>query len=185
MDPLVLAKQQSLSVPMNETVPGNLQSKAAYLGSSKESQNKTEGSRKSNADTSKAAHMAQPEADLKPLPHNCLWSLQRSQMLLLKLYLLQINMGNLPPSSLKRRSIDTVLLTKIISFQWISRKKNKSCLLWTSIFPGMSSPQKIILLLYFHVTLKTNIWWIWSGWLHISKQGEGASGKGDSSVALS
>lgn len=72
MDPLVLAKQQSLSVPMNETVPGNLQSKAAYLGSSKESQNKTEGSRKCNADTSKAAHMAQPEADLKPLPHNCL-----------------------------------------------------------------------------------------------------------------
>lgn len=46
MDPLALAKQQSLSVPMNETVPRNLWNKAAYLGSSKGSQNKTKWSRK-------------------------------------------------------------------------------------------------------------------------------------------
>lgn len=42
----------------------------------------------------------------------------------------------------KTRRIGTIFLTKIIPFQWISWGKNKSCLLWTSIFPSVSSPQK-------------------------------------------
>lgn len=185
MDPWALAKPQSLSVPMNETVPGNLQSKAAYLGSSKESQNKTEQSRKSNADMSKGCPHGSTRGRPKATATQLLVKLTKEPDAPVKI-IPSTNQHGKPATILpKRRRIDTIFLTKIISFQWISWRKNKSCLLWTSIFPSMSTPQKIFLLLHFHATLKANICWIWSGWLHISKQGEGAGGKWDSSVALS
>lgn len=185
MDPWALAKPQSLSVPMNETVLGNLQSKAVYLGSSKESQNKTEWSRKSNAGMSKGCPHGSTRGRPKATATQLLVKLTKEPDAPVKI-VPSTNQHGKPATILpKRRRIDTIFLTKIISFQWISWRKNKSCLLWTSIFPSMSSPQRIFLLLYFHATLKANICWIWSGWLHISKQGEGAGGKWDSSVALS
>lgn len=163
MDPWALAKPQSLSGPVNETVPGNLQSKAAYLGSSKESQNKTEWSRKSSADVSKGCPHGSTRGWPKATATQFLLKLTKEPDAPVKI-IPSTNLHGKPATILpKRRRIDTIFLTKIVPFQWISWRKSKSCLLWTSIFPSMSSPQKIFLSLYFHATLKANIWWIWSG----------------------
>lgn len=162
MDPWGLAKPQSLSGSMNETVPGNLQSKAAYLGSSKGSQNKTECSRKSSTDMSKGCPHGSTRGQPKDTATQFLVKLTKEPDAPVKI-IPSTNLHGKPATILPKRRIDTIFLTKIVSFQWISWRKSKSCLLWTSIFPSMSSPQKIFLWLYFHATLKANIWWIWCG----------------------
>lgn len=170
---------------MNETVLGKLQSQAAYLGSSKESQNKTECSRKSNTDMSKGCPHGSTRGRPKATATQLLVKLTKEPDAPVKIVPSANQHGKPATIVPKRRRVYTIFLTKIISAQWISWRKNKSCLLWTSIFLSMSSPQKIFLLLYFPVTLKANICWVWLGWLHISKQGEGDGSKWDSSVALS
>lgn len=127
MDPWALAKPQSLSVPMNETVPGNLQSRAVYLGSSKEIQNKTEWSTKSNADVSKGCPHGSTSGQPKATATQLLVKLTKEPDAPVKI-IPSTNQHGKPATILpKRRRIDTIFLSKIISFQWISWRTRAVC----------------------------------------------------------